>query len=61
VVSIARKGSGMVTKKSRKPAKKVKSLPAKSVNARQAKGVKGGAEFVITKNVDKSTPILFTK
>jgi hypothetical protein len=32
----------MVTTKSRKPAKKVKSLPAKSVSARQARGVKGG-------------------
>ncbi len=50
----------MVTKKSRKPAKKVKSLPAKSVSARQARGVKGGAaEFQIMKVVDKTTPVLF--
>ena len=51
----------MVAKKNKKPAKKVKSLPTKSVSARQAKGVKGGAEFQITKNVDKTTPVLFTK
>jgi type VI protein secretion system component Hcp len=55
----------MVAKKSRKPAKKVKSLPAKSVNARQARGVKGGnvslSDFTITKTVDKSTPVLYSK
>jgi type VI protein secretion system component Hcp len=59
----------MVTKKSRKPAKKVKSLPAKSVSARQARGVKGGDkakgggkatvhDMSFTHNIDKSSPVL---
>jgi len=55
----------MVAKKSRKPAKKVKSLPAKSVKAKHARGVKGGnvsfSEFQISHNIDKATPILYTK
>lgn len=33
----------MVAKKSKKVGKKVKTLPAKSLTARQAKGVRGGA------------------
>lgn len=55
----------MVAKKSRKPSKKVKSLPAKNVNAKHAKGVKGGnvsmSDFNFTKNIDKSSPVLFQK
>lgn len=51
----------MVARKSRKPAKKVKSLPAKKVSARQAKGVKGGAEFRISKLLDKSSAVFFQK
>jgi hypothetical protein len=49
----------MVAKKSRKPSKKVKSLPAKNVNAKQARGIKGGdvrvSEIVVTKGIDVST------
>ena len=44
-------------KKIRKPAKKVKSLPAKVVSSKHARGVKGGdvshAEFNFTHQVDK--------
>jgi len=53
----------MVAKKSRKPAKKVKSLPAKVVSPKHARGVKGGdvshADFNITKNVDKASPKIY--
>jgi hypothetical protein len=33
----------MVAKKGKKPARKIKSLPAKSVSAKKAKSVKGGS------------------
>jgi hypothetical protein len=33
----------MATKRNKKPAKKVKTLRAKSLSAKQAKGVRGGA------------------
>ena len=33
----------MVAKKEKKPARKIKSLPAKSVSAKKAKSVKGGS------------------
>jgi hypothetical protein len=33
----------MVAKKGKKPAGKVKSLPAKSVSAKKAKSIKGGS------------------
>jgi type VI protein secretion system component Hcp len=56
----------MATKKNRKPAKKIKSLRAKTVGAKQAKTVKGGDratfnDLNITHTIDKTTPILFTK
>ena len=47
----------MATKKNRKPTKKVKSLPARAVNPKVARRVKGGdvshAEFNFTHQVDK--------
>jgi hypothetical protein len=49
----------MVAKKSRKPSKKVKSLPAKNVTGKQAKRVKGGSDFSFTHTYDKSSPVLF--
>ena len=52
----------MATKKSRKPAKKVKSLKAKSLNAKQARSVKGGKaklqDISFVHNVDKASPVL---
>jgi hypothetical protein len=32
----------MVTKRGKKPTKEIRTLPAKSLSAKQAKGVKGG-------------------
>ena len=56
----------MATKKSRKPAKKVKSLRAKTLDAKQAKRVKGGgttkgdkaklSDFTFSHVYDKSSP-----
>jgi type VI protein secretion system component Hcp len=55
----------MATKKNRKPAKKIKSLRSKTVSAKQARTVKGGKatfnDLNFTHNVDKASPVLFTK
>jgi hypothetical protein len=48
----------MVARK-KKPAKKVKSLPARNVSAAKAKGVKGGADMVVVKSTDKATSKMF--
>ncbi len=59
----------MVAKKSRKTSKKIKSLPAKSVNATRGRGVKGGDkakgdgkaafhDLSFVHNVDKASPVL---
>lgn len=55
----------MATRKSRKPAKKVKSLKAKSLNAKQARSVKGGKttlqDISFVHSVDKASPVLLQK
>jgi hypothetical protein len=44
----------VVTKRNKRPTRKVKNLAAKKVSPKRAKEVKGG-EIPITKDTDKST------